>query len=338
MLFTALATAALGRVVEKDTSFTDAEYWTLWQHFQSFKDHDGYGTMAEHNERFEIFKKNMDFAREFNSANDGEWTFELGVTIHADKTQEEFKDWLKLTSGTKPKAPAAGCDSFDASAVEAPAAKDWTSVGAVTPIKNQGQCGSCWAFSTTGSIEGQNFLTNGKLTSFSEEQLVDCSSAEGNQGCNGGLMDDGFAYVEEYGLCTELDYPYSAGGGRSGSCEASSCTASVHVDGCTDISQGDTDALMKACGTVGPISIAVDANTMWQLYSGGVFNHYCNKNSLDHGVLLVGYDSSSSNGYWKVKNSWGETWGEQGFIRLAGTDKNTCGLANSASYPHVVKK
>jgi cathepsin L len=330
MLWTALAAVAFGRVVNQPEPFTDEEYWTLWQHFQTLDGHNGYQTVMEHDDRFEVFKKNMDFAREFNQK--GEYTFTMGVTIHADKTAEEFEAWLKATSGTKP-APHSNRSLFDMSQAEtAPDSKDWVTVGAVTPVKNQGQCGSCWAFSTTGGVEGQNFLVNNKLSSFSEQELVDCSQAEGNQGCNGGLMDDGFTYVEQSGLCYESAYPYE---GVGGTCKASSCTSQVSVTGYTDIPQGDTAALMTASGTVGPISIAVDANTYWQLYSGGVFNHFCNPNKLDHGVLLVGYKSGE---YWKVKNSWGASWGENGYIRMKGTDANTCGLANSASYPTVSAK
>jgi len=327
MLFSVLATAAFGRVVDKSEPFTDEEYWTLWQHFQSLKDHTGYGSYDEHNQRFEIFKSNMDTAREFNANNDGTYTFKMGVTIFADKTSDEFADWLKATSGTKPAKSTNGAIYVPKGEPEDKV--DWVSKGAVTPIKNQGQCGSCWAFSTTGGIEGQNFLKHDTLSSFSEQELVDCSSAEGNLGCNGGLMDDGFKYVEEYGLCYESAYPYT---GTTDSCKKSSCTERVKVTSYTDITQGSTSDLMSACSEVGPISIAVDANTMWQLYSSGVFNHYCNKSKLDHGVLLVGYSTGE---YWKVKNSWGESWGESGYIRLKGTDENTCGLANSASYPVV---
>jgi cathepsin L len=140
-------------------------------------------------------------------------------------------------------------------------------------------------------------------------------------------MDDGFEFVEQDGLCYESAYPYE---GTDGTCKKSSCTSQVSVTGYTDIPKGDTDALKTACGTHGPISIAVDANVYWQMYTGGVFDHMCNPSKLDHGVLLVGYASD----YWKVKNSWGSGWGENGYIRLTGP-ANTCGLANSASYPTV---
>jgi len=325
-----LFAAAFGRVVDKDTPFTNEEYWTLWQHFQTLEGHSGYSTVSEHNSRFEIFKKNMDFAREFNAENDGTYTFTMGVTIFADQTQDEFQAYLDKSSRTKPADVKNGV-IYDPSLYPAPEEEvDWVSQGYVTPVKNQGSCGSCWAFSTTGGIEGQNYKVNKVLSSFSEQELVDCSQKEGNQGCNGGLMDDGFTYVEDKGLCFESSYPYT---GKDGTCDTS-CTSKVTVTGFTDIKQGDTSGLLSACSSQGPISIAVDANIWWQMYTGGLFNHNCNPSKLDHGVLLVGYSKGS---YWKVKNSWGSGWGEKGYIRLTGTDANTCGLANSASYPTVAK-
>merc|ERR1719158_2740678 len=211
----------------------------------------------------------MDMAREFNANNDGRYTFKLGVTIFADQTREEFEAWLKKTSGTKPNRVSTGATYNAADFPEAADSVDWTTntnPAVVTPVKNQGQCGSCWALSTTGGIEGQNALVNKKLSSFSEQQLVDCSQKEGNQGCNGGLMDDGFTYVEENGLCFESAYPYE---GKDGTCQSSSCTKEVTVTGFTDVTKGDTDGLMSACSNKGPISIAVDANFWWQMYSQG---------------------------------------------------------------------
>jgi len=325
LLVAGLVALAFGRVVEKSEEFTDKEYWTLWKHFQTLEGFVGYTSHEEHNAKYDVFKKNMEKARSFNA--EGTATFKMGVTRFADMTEEEFKGFLAKSSGYKATNKAMPRTLFDASQyADTPASKDWVSLGAVTPIKNQGQCGSCWAFSTTGGIEGQNFLKNHKLSSFSEQELVDCSQAEGNQGCNGGLMDDGFTYVESNGLCFESAYPYE---GTDGTCRKSSCTSQVSVTSFTDIAQGSTSDLKTAIGNVGPISIAVDANMFWQLYTDGIFSHYCNPSKLDHGVLAVGYDT----GYWKVKNSWGESWGESGYIRLAGTTENTCGLANSASYP-----
>jgi cathepsin L len=317
-------------VVDQAEPFTDEDYWTLWQNFQSFEDHSGYKSINEHNDRFDIFCKNMDKAREFNQEKTNTWT--QGVTIFSDMTEDEFKAYASRGGLSKPSKLTSKRNLFVPTG-DAPDSIDWTTQGAVTPIKNQGQCGSCWAFSTTGGIEGQNYMVNNKLSSFSEQELVDCSKQ--NSGCNGGLMDYAFQWVETNGLCFESAYtPYHA---TDGTCAESSCTAQVHVSGYTDITQGDTAALKEACGKHGPISIAVDA-TPWQQYTGGVFTPgtYFNRcaGQLDHGVLLVGYNTGS--GYWKVKNSWGTSWGEDGYIRMQGTTQNTCLLANSASYPTVV--
>jgi len=326
MLFAAFSALALGRVVDQPEKFTEEEYWTLWGEFKAQKGVGVYNSLDEHDQRYNIFKKNMEIARKFNQA--GEHSFRMGITRFADMTKEEFEGWLKKAGGTRPRPDnSIPRKVFDASKYETtPATQDWRTQNAVTPVKDQGQCGSCWAFSTTGGIEGAHALASGTLSSFSEQELVDCSSAQGNQGCNGGLMDDGFDFVEKYGLCFESAYPYEA---ADGSCRKSSCKSQVTVTDYTDISAGSTSDLKTACGNEGPISIAVDANYWWQMYTDGIFDKRCNPNSLDHGVLLVGYGSN----YWTVKNSWGESWGESGYIRLTGTSANTCGLANSASYP-----
>ena len=194
---------------------------------------------------------------------------------------------------------------------------DWTTQGAVTPIKNQGQCGSCWAFSTTGSLEGLSKLAYGTLQSFSEQQLVDCSGKYGNQACNGGLMDNAFKFVKDNGIVLESEYAYKA---VKQACAKP--TGPFKISGFTDVKDCNTLATAVA---ERPVSVAVDANN-WSKYASGVFNN-CGK-SLDHGVLLVGVVG----GNWKIKNSWGTGWGESGFIRLA--TGNTCGVCNVASYPN----
>lgn len=205
-------------------------------------------------------------------------------------------------------------------------------LGAVTPIKNQGQCGSCWAFSTTGSLEGAHQqVKNGELLSFSEQQLVDCSHAYGNNGCNGGLMNYSFWYVVDHGIALESKYPYR---GVGGSCHYTEADKAWTIKDCTDVTVDKENAL-KAAVAQQPVSVAIEANHLsFQLYKSGVYTGNCGT-KLDHGVLAVGYGSMDSKPYWKVKNSWGATWGSSGYIYIvrAGDGKGKCGINMAASFP-----
>jgi len=279
---------------------------------------------AEFFNRFNVFKANLDLIREHNSQNA---SFTMGMNEFGDMTWEEFR--ASYVGGYKPRAgeyirsknyglvkPTAGN----------PASLDWRAKGVVTPVKNQGQCGSCWAFSTTGSVEGAHAIATGTLVSLSEQQLMDCSSSYGNQGCNGGLMDDAFEYIIKNGICSEASYPYQ---GVDGSCKT--CTAVAHISSYTDDPAGN-EANLSTMVQKGPISIAIEADqNAFQFYSGGVFSAACGTN-LDHGVLIVGYGTESNKPYWIVKNSWGASWGMQGYILMI-QGKDECGLANAASQP-----
>jgi C1A family cysteine protease len=281
----------------------------LWSHWKT-KNNKKYGTEDQY--RLSVFYQN--YQKVMNHQKLPNKTYSLGFTKFMDLTTEEFKARYLST-----KAPVVSANHTKVlPTTNAPASVDWRTKGAITDVKDQGQCGSCWAFSTTGSLEGLSFLSGKGLQSFSEQQLVDCSTSQGNQGCNGGLMDYAFTYVQSNGITLESEYPYTA---VDGTC--SSEGGNFKIGGYTDVPAGDVDQLAAAV-VQQPVSIAVDANN-WQLYSSGVFSD-CDAN-LDHGVLLVGYTAD----YWIVKNSWAESWGETGYIRLA--RGNTCGLANAASYP-----
>jgi hypothetical protein len=184
----------------------------------------------------------------------------------------------------------------------------------VTPIKNQEQCGSCWAFSTTGSVEGVSFISTGTLPSVSEQQLVDCSGAEGNQGCNGGLMDYGFEYIiKNKGITGETNYPYTA---KDGTCAAAGKPVVATISGYKDVPVNSEVGLETAIVTQ-PVSVAVEADqSVFQYYTGGVMDSACGT-QLDHGVLAVGYGTEGGKEYFKVKNSWGADWGAKGYILLA---------------------
>jgi len=277
--------------------------------FEEFKNTYGlkFDSKFEDNYRERVFRENVAKINAHNSRNDA--TYEMGINQFTHLTQEEFQNIYLGTKAT----PKVGVDESFISVGDV----DWVGAGAVTSVKNQGQCGSCWAFSTTGGLEGLSKLAYGTLQSFSEQQLVDCSGSYGNQACNGGLMDSAFKYVRDHGVTTESAYPYKA---VKGTCTTN--TGAFKISGFTDAT-GCT-ALANAV-TTRPVSVAVDANN-WSPYRSGVFNN-CGT-SLDHGVLLVGVTDQ----YWKVKNSWGTTWGESGFIRLA--RGNTCGICNQPSYPN----
>jgi len=291
-----------------------------------------FGKKYQHDEfspRFEQFKKNMEVIRLHNTQANS--SYSMGLNEFADLSFDEFKaKYFGYNHRENEFLRSKNYHEINDQAV--PTAVDWRTSSAVTPVKDQGMCGSCWAFSTTGSVEGA-WVLQGKhaLTSLSEQQLVDCAQAEGNQGCNGGLMDYAFQYIlDNKGICAEAAYSYT---GTDGTCKKT-CDKVVTISGFKDIPSGDETSLYNAVGSVGPVSIAIEADQQgFQFYSSGVFDGACGTN-LDHGVLAVGYGVDTGKNYWIVKNSWGASWGEQGYIRMI-RGKNQCGLTLAASYPTV---
>nr|AJF94910.1 cathepsin L1 [Nephilengys cruentata] len=260
--------------------------------------------------------------------------YRKGLNQFADMTHDEFVRQMNGFKNVKGKRINSGIFSAPVNA-DIPDTVDWRQKGVVTAIKNQQQCGSCWAFSTTGSLEGQHKLKTGKLVSLSEQNLVDCSGPEGNMGCEGGLMDQAFEYIEKNGgIDTEQSYPYTA---QDGTCHYKKSSSGATCKGYVDIPSGDEKALQQAVATVGPISVAIDASQFsFQLYQGGIYDEpSCDSQLLDHGVLAVGYGTEDGVDYWLVKNSWGTTWGEKGYIKMSRNKNNQCGIATQASYPLV---
>jgi C1A family cysteine protease len=280
--------------------------------------------------RKQIYDANVAKISQHNRENH---TWSMDVNQFADLSATEFKNLHSGCVLVKERKNLIGLfRSVDASAL--PESVDWEAEGAVTPVKNQGQCGSCWAFSTVASTEGAWFLKHGNLVSLSEQQLVDCSSKEGNQGCNGGLMDYGFQYIiDNKGIGSEASYPYTA---QDGTCKK--VPSVVTITGFKDVPTNSETALMTAL-VQQPVSVAVEADqNSFQFYSGGVMSASCGTN-LDHGVLAVGYGTDNSTGldFWKVKNSWGADWGLKGYILLGRGAKfgssGQCGIQMDPSYP-----
>ena len=212
---------------------------------------------------------------------------------------------------------------------------NWVEAGAVTPVKDQGQCGSCWAFSTTGSLEGAHFVATGDLLSFSEQQLVDCAFlAYGNLGCSGGLQDNAYNYYEA-GYKAELESVYPAYTASRSSCRYDESSAtSVTVSDYTHVTENNVDQ-MKAGLNIAPLAIAIEADKFcFQTYSSGVFDNTKCGTNLDHAVLAVGYGTENGQEYWLVKNSWNTTWGDEGYIKIAIVDgEGICGVQMDPEYP-----
>lgn len=305
-----------------------------------------YESETEEKFRMKIFMENSHKIAKHNQLYDaGQVGFKLAVNKWADMLHHEF---IHIVNGFNRTAQRAngllglsrtlqfeGANYITPANVELPASVDWRNKGAVTEIKDQGHCGSCWSFSATGALEGQHFRQTGKLISLSEQNLIDCSGRYGNNGCNGGLMDYAFQYVKENrGIDTENTYPYEAEDDR---CRYNPKNSGATDKGFVDIKQGSEDDLKAAIATIGPISVAIDASReSFQFYSEGIYyDAECSSEQLDHGVLAVGYGSENGKDYYIVKNSWGTTWGDKGYIKMARNQQNHCGIATQSSYPLV---
>jgi C1A family cysteine protease len=276
--------------------------------------------------RFKSFSKTYVTVAQVNAKN---LSYTLGLNEFSAMTDEEFSS-IKLGYNAKKLRLLGSSKNF----AKLPTANlretvDWSSKGAVTHVKNQGSCGSCWAFSATGALEGLSAI-KGKLQDFSEQELVDCSRSYGNNGCNGGLMDYAFKYVRDKGISLQTAYPYK---GVDSSCKNPS-GQKFKISGWTDVPVNNA-AQLKAAIAKQPVSVAVQADSsVFRNYKSGVVTGTACGTNLNHGVLAIGYETSGTP-YYKVKNSWGTGWGDKGFIKMARNKQNSCGVATSSSYPLV---
>merc|ERR1712212_836861 len=303
-------------------SFVEQNEWAAYKQ----KHGKVYSNIMEEFYRMKVYSDNKVFVEKHNAEHaEGKHTYTVALNKFADLTTEE---WSATYKGLVRRRSMP--HEVHQIVEEAPETMDWRDQGVVSAIKDQGQCGSCWAFSATGSLESAWVLAGNSMVTLSEQQLVDCSTFYGNHGCDGGNIDLAFDYIKANdGIESESSYPYTA---RDGTCrDYASATASIKSY--VDVSAFSEKSLQNAVGTKGPVSIGIDASHQsFQLYSDGIYNEpSCSEFRLDHGVLAVGY----GDGYWLVKNSWGTGWGMSGYIKMTRDGSNQCGVATEASYPRV---
>jgi cathepsin L len=324
--------------------------WDNLDHTKAFADWKvefgkSYGDLQEEAHRFLVFLDNWKLINDFNI--EGAYNYTMRLNQFGDLTVDEFRFYVHGKTGScssKLSVMQRVAMNEETVDVDAPTSIDWTSNNGnfVTPVKNQGSCGSCWSFATTGVIESRTAISKGQtgssITTLSEQQLMDCSVSYGNHGCNGGNKDNAFKYIQANGgLCSETEYPYKA---KDGTCVSSSCgTKYDPITGYTDVTADSMTSLVNAVAD-GPVAIRIEADqTAFQHYSSGVLTGTCGT-SLDHEVLTVGYGTSGSSEYWKVKNSWGTSWGMQGYVLICkdcgkNGNKGECGILMGPSYPKL---
>ena len=309
-----------------------------WKQFTIFKERFNkfYNSIEELNYRFNIFRSNLHTIIYHNL--DKSQNFSMGINQFTDLTSEEFK--TQFTSGlTLDTTDKYGCKSFTSSDISSPSSIDWREKKAVTSVKDQGQCGSCWSFSSTGASEGAWAVTTGELVDLSEEQLVECATGiqYGSHGCQGGQMQGAFKYLIQNGQCSLSSYPYTSGTGNSGSCKK--CSSITKFTSCSNVNPNDQVSL-KVAVSQQPVSVAIEADTRYfQSYSSGILDSPSCGTNLDHGVLVIGYGEENGKKYWLLKNSWGVTWGENGYFKILRSDSNNdpgiCGVAMDPSFISV---
>jgi len=298
----------------------------IFSKFQEFltRENKRYNTVEEYMARFKIFRSNYEKLESFTLNRDSTTSHSQGITKFFDMTPQEFRRTYLNLKVTVLDTLRAQSEELTFTESTAPASHDWRDEKAVGPVKDQGACGSCWAFSTVGNLEGLNYIATKKMVQYSEQQLVDCDD-QGDQGCNGGLMENAFKYIQKAGgIQTSADYKYT---GRDGTCKFKKDKAALKVTGFAFAKSQDEEEIKEFLFTTGPLAIALNADPL-QFYSGGIIDEdesSCDPQGLNHGVTLVGYGSENGKDYWIVKNSWGAGWGEQGFFKMA-RGKGTCGI------------
>ncbi|XP_064416622.1 cathepsin S-like [Latimeria chalumnae] len=321
-----LASAVVAHL-EKDPSLD--MHWDLWKktHLKQYNSED------EELSRRLTWEKNLKFITVHNLEHSlGMHSYEVGMNHMGDMTSEEVA--AKLT-GLRPPPPQKRNTTFTVSSKgDLPKSVDWREKGCVTSVKYQGSCGACWAFNSVGALEGQLKIKTGRLVSLSAQNLVDCSKGYGNHGCAGGFMDRAYQYIiDNKGIDSDASYPYVA---QDRPCRYNPANKAATCSSYQELPYGSETALQKALAIVGPIAVAIDATrTSFFLYKRGVYDDPSCSHSVNHGVLAIGYGTLNGKDYWLIKNSWGTSFGDQGYIRMARNQGNQCGIANYGFYPVI---
>ncbi|KAG9266630.1 procathepsin L isoform X1 [Astyanax mexicanus] len=307
--------------------------WTLWKKANGVS----YEEEADDMERKAIWENNKrvieDNNRKFSR---GLSKFTMAMNKYGDLDKMEYKQLqgANINARLKRTGKIASAKKLHFHAKKLRSLKvDYRTLGYVTEVKDQGYCGSCWAFSTTGAIEGQMYKQSGQLVSLSEQHLVDCSRSYGTHGCSGAWMANAYDYIISNGLQATNTYPYTSADTQP--CFYDPSLVVAQISDYRFIPKGDEQALADALAVIGPITVAVDADhSSFMFYSSGIYEEpNCNPNNLSHAVLLVGHGSEGGRDYWIIKNSWGTGWGEGGYMRMIRNGSNTCGIASYALYP-----
>jgi len=323
------------------TVFSGVSANVEWSRFTTFQSRfeKKYEDIKELTHRFNIFNENVKDIEFHNK--DTTQNYTKGINQFTDLTPDEFKLYVRnsgllSTSTSTSLMFGLKCDEYKSSVdfSTLPDKVDLREQYMVTPVKDQGQCGSCWSFSATGAMESAHKKSTQNLVSLSEQELVDCSKRYMNLGCSGGDMSHAFFYVIDNGLCSESDYPYTA---KDGTCQSSTCNSQIKLKGCYNV-PANNQQLLKDAVMTNAVSIAIEADTaVFQSYKSGVITSKLCGTTLDHGVLIVGYGVEDGIKYWLVKNSWGPSWGDNGYIKLERSDltndPGVCGVSMQPTFP-----
>jgi len=300
--------------------------------FSDFVSHFGktYKSSVERAARQQVFHKNL---RLVNSVNRQHKGYTLAMNHHGDRSHDEYLSLLNTQR--PPQNNGASRNHVSQHTEDLPSSLDWRDKGAVTPVKDQGVCGSCWSFGAAQTIEGSLFVQTGKLVRLSSQALVDCSWYQGNTGCDGGLDFQGYQWMMKVNggqIPTEESYPYLM---VNGLCHADRAEYGATITGYVNVTSGDNSALQDALYSQGPISVSIDASQDdFSFYSSGVYyNPNCKNgmNDLDHTVLAVGYGTENGQDYWIIKNSWSTHWGDEGYVKMSMLNNN-CGVSTTPTY------